>query len=179
MTCPRPDWRGGGLSRQNSAVFQALQIPKVEPSQGSYARAGSSWGGGERHTYRSGPSWSRRVPRRSVAPTAATGRAAVSRHTAAAGGRAYAAACGAEAGLLSWRAGGHTGAVSCVLIFAPWTFSPSCQLRGHEDHGFVFTDVEAEAQRRKGTVLGVLSLATLAGTHQHCTLTAPTLLFPG
>lgn len=66
----------------------------------------------------------------------------------------------------------HIKAVSGEPTVASWSFSPSCQLRGHEDHGFDFIDVDTEARRGTVTLLGVLSLATSARTQQHRILTA-------
>lgn len=53
--------------------------------------------GNRENTYLSAPSWNcHKAPRRSVALTGETGRAAVSLHIVAAGGPAYAAACRGE-----------------------------------------------------------------------------------
>lgn len=60
---------------------------------------------------------------------------------------------------------GHIKAVSGEPT--SWSLSPSCQLRGHEDHGFDVVDVRAEARTGAVAVLGALSLAAPARTQQH------------
>lgn len=136
-------------------AFPDLHNSKGGTSQGASARAGSSWRGEEGDTYLSVPSWNRhKVPRRSGAPTGGTGRAAASRHTVAAGGPASAAACqgrGGPAELILPHQGSYN---SCEPTCASQSCSPSCQLRGHGDHGSDLIAVETEAQTGAVALLG-------------------------